>query len=417
MRESTLIVRSDIWAFGCIVFQLFTGKPPFRGATDYLTFQRILKRDFEYPAGFDEEAQALIDLVLNLDPDERPSPSEIKAHSFFSTIDFATLWTSPAPAIATGLTKPIDTLANARSNSDVWAVFDDDVSDGGFEYDDANDLSLDRQQQLTYDGDAAEDAVRHADDSVDPHEFAEPRYAFQDAGSEGSDLQPPRPSFVDASPKGKWGRGRLGSQGSERTSSSSSTNRNALSGLLESLKLQGSPFANNGPASKGGSSRNSRTSERSTEVNLMQQSAHSDRSSSRAADDSTGTSDQAKWHSLLLANEQILHTSTILVRPPTSIHLPSFLLPSPKRRQLILTDFPRLITVKEEASPTGMSVKSECVFAAKGSARRGASGETRARVEDGTAGWVMDVQEKGPKGFTVQTVGPIPLYRIQNSRC
>lgn len=109
--------------------------------------------------------------------------------------------------------------------------------------------------------------------------------------------------------------------------------------------------------------------------------------------------------SLLLANEQILHTSTVLVRPPTSIHLPSFLLPAPKRRQLILTDFPRLITVKEELSPPALNVRSECVFVAKGSARRnGSAGDTRARVEEGTAGWVLDVQEKGPKGFTVQTV-------------
>jgi 3-phosphoinositide dependent protein kinase-1 len=55
---------SDVWAFGCIVYQLFIGKPPFRGATDYLTFQKILKRDVEYPEGFPVEAKALIDAIL-----------------------------------------------------------------------------------------------------------------------------------------------------------------------------------------------------------------------------------------------------------------------------------------------------------------------------------------------------------------
>lgn len=382
----------------------------------------------------DPDAKALIDQILNLDPAERPSPSDIKAHPFFATCDWSTLWTCPAPTITSGLTKPLDSIKSENSNADVWAVFDDEVSDGGFEYDDddLNDNSPDPTAGPTYDRAAASDAVRAAAGGTDPHEFTQPRYAFQDAGSEGdSDLQPPRPSFVEAaSPKGKWGRGRLGSHGSERTSSSSSTNRNALSGLLESLKLQGSPFSPVS-ASKGGSSRNSRTSDRSAEVNLMA-SVHSDHSgrnnqspsnpsgsaSGNAMSPSPSADQGAKWSSLLLANERILHTTTILVRPPTSIHLPSFLLPSPKRRQLILTDFPRLFTVKEETPATGgagaggMSVKSECVFVAKGSARRGTGGDTKTRVEEGSAGWVLDVQEKGPKGFTVQTVSWTFVYLI-----
>lgn len=288
------MIRSDIWAFGCILFQLLTGKPPFRGATDYLTFQKILKRDFEFPAGFDAQAKDLIDRILNLEPSERPLPADIKAHPFLASCDISSLWTSPAPAISTGMTQPIETLANTDASSDLWAVFDDEVSDGGFEYDDMDGPAPDRTTAPNYDRTAAEDAVRNAD-NASPREFNEPRYAFQDAGSEGEgELQPPRPSFVDASPKGKWGRGRLGSHGSERTSSSSSTNRNALSGLLESLKLQGSPFSANGPASKGGSSRNSRTSERSTEVNLMQ-SVHSDHSGRAPSASAGASSDHAKW--------------------------------------------------------------------------------------------------------------------------
>ena len=46
------------------MYQLFVGKPPFRGATDYLTFQKILKRDMEYPAGFPEDARELIETIL-----------------------------------------------------------------------------------------------------------------------------------------------------------------------------------------------------------------------------------------------------------------------------------------------------------------------------------------------------------------
>jgi 3-phosphoinositide dependent protein kinase-1 len=111
--------------------------------------------------------------------------------------------------------------------------------------------------------------------------------------------------------------------------------------------------------------------------------------------------------SLLLANENIIYTSTILVRPPTTISLPNFLMPAPKRRQLILTDFPRLFTVKEEISPASLSVKSECVFVAHSQRKAMGRGEVNARVEQGAAGWVLDVQDKGVKGFTVQTVSAL----------
>jgi len=131
------------------------------------------------------------------------------------------------------------------------------------------------------------------------------------------------------------------------------------------------------------------------------------------------SSDVARWSSLLLANERIIFTSPILVRPPTAIHLPSFLLPAPKRRQLILTDFPRLITVKEEPN-NGLSVKGECVFVVRGSARSAASGGALGGEEGesgltasgsgGVANRVVDVQEKGPKGFVVQTASQLHSY-------
>jgi len=109
---------------------------------------------------------------------------------------------------------------------------------------------------------------------------------------------------------------------------------------------------------------------------------------------------------LLLANERVVHASSISSRPGnTSGLLPSFLQPAPKRRQLILTDFPRLIEVKDEKDEAdkGARVKFEAVFVRQPTG----NAEPTAPTGSGGANRVVDVQEKGTKGFTVNTVSTV----------
>lgn len=40
---------SDLWALGCIIYQFFVGQTPFKGKTEYLTFDNILKASIKYP--------------------------------------------------------------------------------------------------------------------------------------------------------------------------------------------------------------------------------------------------------------------------------------------------------------------------------------------------------------------------------
>eukprot|EP00954_Amorphochlora_amoebiformis_P026507 1379687-Amorphochlora_amoeboformis.AAC.1 len=87
----------DLWSAACLIYQMITGKPPFRGASEYLIFQQILSAKFDFPADMPLDAKDLITKMLVVDPGKRLSIPEIKAHPFFSAIDWKNLVTSPAP--------------------------------------------------------------------------------------------------------------------------------------------------------------------------------------------------------------------------------------------------------------------------------------------------------------------------------
>lgn len=96
---------SDLWSYGCIIYQLLTGFPPFRGPNDYLIFQKITKLDLSFPNDFDLQLKDLVEKLLVLDPKKRigaddNSPyTSIRDHHFFKSIDFTTIRNTESPAI------------------------------------------------------------------------------------------------------------------------------------------------------------------------------------------------------------------------------------------------------------------------------------------------------------------------------
>ncbi|GHJ84958.1 hypothetical protein NliqN6_1360 [Naganishia liquefaciens] len=144
LRNEHASFASDIWAYGCILYQLLAGKPPFRGATEYLTFQQVLKAEFEFPEEFDEQAKDLIQQILKLEPGERLDTEGIKAHPFFAGIDFARIWTDFMPEIHTGIKPPAQTTtmsfawdefgADAESSENGMQPADTPEQDGKDEY-------------------------------------------------------------------------------------------------------------------------------------------------------------------------------------------------------------------------------------------------------------------------------------------
>ncbi|KAH3680456.1 hypothetical protein WICPIJ_008285, partial [Wickerhamomyces pijperi] len=93
--------ESDIWAMGCILYQFITGYPPFKGTTEYLTFEKIVGLQYQWPAYYVPEAiKDLVGRILVLDPAERPTIEQIKQHKWFHGFNFADkskIWNSTPP--------------------------------------------------------------------------------------------------------------------------------------------------------------------------------------------------------------------------------------------------------------------------------------------------------------------------------
>ncbi|KAI9002236.1 kinase-like domain-containing protein [Gaertneriomyces semiglobifer] len=91
--------ESDVWALGCILYHLLSGKPPFKGPNEYQTFQKITKLDYCFPDGFPEVAQDLVSRILVLDPAKRLTIPQIRTHAFFSGFDWTDLPSQAAPVL------------------------------------------------------------------------------------------------------------------------------------------------------------------------------------------------------------------------------------------------------------------------------------------------------------------------------
>jgi len=96
-----ITTAADLWSLGCMVFQMLTGKYPFRGKSDMLTFEKIKNRDLYIPPNLPAEAADFINKLLVLDPAKRLGANcdfaSLKAHPFFAGITFDGLWKQTPP--------------------------------------------------------------------------------------------------------------------------------------------------------------------------------------------------------------------------------------------------------------------------------------------------------------------------------
>jgi len=132
LTDKVAFYSSDLWALGCIIYQLLSGRPPFRAANEYFIFQKIIKLEYEFPDGFPSEPQDLISKLLILDPKQRIGCEELggyeklEEHIFYKDIDFAEIHNQIPPKLKVFLPSNIPGQPGIYEERDISEILDDD---------------------------------------------------------------------------------------------------------------------------------------------------------------------------------------------------------------------------------------------------------------------------------------------------
>lgn len=131
LTEKSACKSSDLWALGCIIYQLVAGLPPFRAGNEYLIFQKIIKLEYDFPEKFFPKARDLVEKLLVLDATKRLGCEEmegygpLKAHPFFESISWEDLHHQTPPKLTAYLP------AMSEDDEDCYGNYDNLLSQFG----------------------------------------------------------------------------------------------------------------------------------------------------------------------------------------------------------------------------------------------------------------------------------------------
>jgi len=102
-REAYDAPPVDVWALGCLIFELIHAKPCYRGATLEQLAIRILRASHEpFDATVSPAAKGLVKGMLQIDPEKRLTSADTAAHDWFAACraaDASRSQPDPAPLI------------------------------------------------------------------------------------------------------------------------------------------------------------------------------------------------------------------------------------------------------------------------------------------------------------------------------
>ena len=78
----------DLWGFGCVLYQMVAGQPPFRGKSDFLTMENISQHALHLPDGMHEDVRDIVQRLLQRQPQDRLGfwdLAELKQHQLFAS--------------------------------------------------------------------------------------------------------------------------------------------------------------------------------------------------------------------------------------------------------------------------------------------------------------------------------------------
>ncbi|KAG6915094.1 hypothetical protein DXG01_013473 [Tephrocybe rancida] len=121
---------SDLWALGCVLYELHTGTFAFHAPSPLLTWRLIKALDYTLPEGFDPAAADLVYRLLLIEPQERLGAGTstdgndmdaFKAHAFFEGVEWDKVWEEPHPQLESGLKGPPEPVSPIQSDAELSA--------------------------------------------------------------------------------------------------------------------------------------------------------------------------------------------------------------------------------------------------------------------------------------------------------
>eukprot|EP00124_Ichthyophonus_hoferi_P001939 Ihof_evm2s117 gene=Ihof_evmTU2s117 len=105
LRGNVITKSVDLWALGCVIYQMLAGRPPFHGANEFQTFQRVTACQYDIPVDFPQGPRHLIESLLVLDANTRLGAdgsggyAALKAHKWLHDIDWENLSVLKVPEL------------------------------------------------------------------------------------------------------------------------------------------------------------------------------------------------------------------------------------------------------------------------------------------------------------------------------